>query len=264
VTHSNDRVQRCVDVGSFRLAMECAGQGTPAVVLEAGGMATSAAWDPVWTDITRISLTCRYNRAGLGDSDRSPYPRTVRQMAAELHSLLAYASIAPPYVLVGHSFGVQIIRVFAGTYPGEVAGLVFVDGAHEDLFLRMQPYLTDEGRAAFLASWDAIADHPENLSAARLPEIEEGVRTVGRRLPDVPLTVLGSGHAASWEAIAPAWWPVPEFMRVHLGLCQELANLSKRGRLIVAERSGHAIHGDEPELVVAAIREIVETTRAGS
>jgi pimeloyl-ACP methyl ester carboxylesterase len=155
---------RLIDVGGFRLAIECAGTGTPTIVLEAGGMATSAAWDRLWPFVAGLSRACRYDRAGLGNSDRSPHPRTVRQMAAELRALLVRAKLSPPYVMVGHSFGVQIVRVFAGIYSAEIAGLVFVDGAHEDLFLRMEPYLSEEGREAFLASWDAIPNHPEDLT----------------------------------------------------------------------------------------------------
>ena len=256
-------IRRLVGVGGFRLAVECAGHGTPAIVLEAGGMATSAAWDRVWPAIAGISQACRYDRAGLGNSDRSPHPRTVRQTVSELHALLAHTAIPPPYLLVGHSFGVQIVRVFAGTYPDEVAGLVFVDGAHEDLFRHMEPYLTEEGKAAFIASWDAIPNHPEDLSYARLPEIEDGVRTIGRQLPDVPLIVLGSGNAEAWQAIAPDWWPVHHFMPVSLALHRDLATLSSRGRLIVAERSGHAIQDDEPELVVDAVREVIQLARSG-
>jgi pimeloyl-ACP methyl ester carboxylesterase len=253
---------RLVDIGGFRLAVECGGEGVPAIVLEAGGACTSAAWDSVWSAIRALSRSCRYDRAGLGRSERSPHPRTVRQMVAELHQLLVETEVAPPYILVGHSFGVPIIRVFAGTYPSEVAGLVFVDPAQEDLELRMTPYLSEDGLHQLRAQWDAMPDNPENVSYARLAEIEEGLRTVGRRLPGVPLTVLVSQDAGAWAGNNPPWWPLRDFLRVSLEMGHDLARLSPLGKLVVAERSGHWIQNDEPHLVIEAIRQILDMTRS--
>ncbi|MCC6178453.1 MAG: alpha/beta hydrolase [Chloroflexi bacterium] len=257
------KATRLVDLGGFQLAIEGGGHGFPSIVLEAGGACTSTAWDPVWPAIQRISRVCRYDRAGLGNSDSSPHPRTVRQMVVELRDMLVRADVQPPYVLVGHSFGVQIIRVFAGTYPSDVAGLVFVDAAQEDLERRMTPYLSEEGLRKLRAQWDAILDNPENVSYARLPEIQDGVRTIGRQLPDVPLIVLVSQNAAAWQANNVPWWPVGDFLRVSLELAQDLAGLSSRGKLVVAERSGHWIQNDEPHLVIDSVQQIVELLRSG-
>jgi len=162
---------------------------------------------------------------------------------------------------VGHSFGSQIVRVFAGTYLTEIAGLVLVDGAQEDLGQRMRPFLSEEGWRAFRASWDAYPS-PEDVTLARLPDMEDGLRTVGRALPDVPLVVLRGTSRAAWEAAGtPPWWPLAEALRVMREVSVEEARLTSQGRVVQAERSGHMVHHDQPELVVEAIRQVLEVVR---
>jgi len=82
--------------------------------------------------IARFARVCSYDRAGHGWSDPGPAPRTMRQVAYELHTALANLNIKPPYVLVGHSLGGLRVRIFASQYPKEVVGMVLVDSAHED------------------------------------------------------------------------------------------------------------------------------------
>jgi pimeloyl-ACP methyl ester carboxylesterase len=158
------------------------------------------------------------------------------------------------------------VRVFAGTYPAEVAGLVFVDGAQEELEERMVPFLTEEGRRLWRQGWDddLAAGNPEGVAYARLPEAQEGLRAEGRRLPDVPLVVLTAGNRSARERLGLDWVPVDAFLRVTRKIDEETAALSPRGRQVVAQRSGHFVHHDEPTLVVAAIEEVVRAARAGA
>jgi pimeloyl-ACP methyl ester carboxylesterase len=249
-----------VDVSDFRLYLECMGAGTPTLVFEAPHGGTAAAWDPIWQSAVTLSRACRYDRAGLGRSERSPAPRTIGQLAVELDQLLVSAAVPAPYVLVGHSSGAMIARVFAGRFPHKTAGLVLVDPATEDLGVRMMPFLSEKGQRAFRESWDN-PDDPEGLSYARLEEFEADARTFGRRLPDVPLVVLSSRKQEYWASIAPPWWPIEHFMRIGLELHAELARLVPQGTLILAECSGHFIHHDEPELVLDTIRRVLAAAR---
>ena len=118
--------------------LDCAGKGRPAVVLIAGGGDFSFDWGLVQPDVSRFTRACSYDRAGLAWSDPGPIPRTMRQEAYELHTLMEAARIKAPYVLVGHSIGGLIARVYAGMYPDEVAGMVLVDPTHEDTTLMYQ------------------------------------------------------------------------------------------------------------------------------
>jgi alpha/beta hydrolase fold len=106
-----------VDVGGERLHIDCVGEGSPTVVLESGLGGSSLDWRLVQPELGKTTRVCAYDRAGMGWSDPSPQPRTPRQIADELHTLLTHAGIAGPYVLVGHSLGGKNVRLFALTHP---------------------------------------------------------------------------------------------------------------------------------------------------
>ena len=126
---------RVIDVGGWRLHLDCAGEpraGQPTVILEAGIGDFSVEWSLVQPKVSRFARVCSYDRAGNGWSDIGPHPRTFRQIVYELHTLLAAAGENPPYVLVGHSYGGWLVRMFQATYPNQVAGMVLVDAGAED------------------------------------------------------------------------------------------------------------------------------------
>ena len=121
-----------VDVGGYKLHILCQGQGTPTVVMEAGLGDFSPVWTLVQPPVAEFARVCVYDRAGMGWSQRSPRPRTAAAVVEELHTLLGNARIAGPYILVGHSLGGMFVRLYAYTYPADVAGMVLVDSSHED------------------------------------------------------------------------------------------------------------------------------------
>jgi pimeloyl-ACP methyl ester carboxylesterase len=98
--------------------------------------------------VAGFTRVCTYGRAGLGWSERGPKPRTAANIVAELRALLAGAGVGPPYVLVGHSAGGLYALLLAHTYPDEVAGMVLVDAAHEDLDVRPPESLVKMGKRA--------------------------------------------------------------------------------------------------------------------
>src|SRR5262245_8132267 len=111
-----------VDIGGRDLFLHCTGEGSPAVILEAGFGDTSGIWDKVQPEVARTTRVCSYDRAGLGQSDPPPTEvRTFEEVVADLHTLLTTAGVPPPYVLVGNSIGGLFIRLYAGTYPEETA-----------------------------------------------------------------------------------------------------------------------------------------------
>ncbi len=129
---------KLVDVGGFRLHLNCTGKSGPTVVLIAGAGDFSFDWGLVQPDVSRFTCVCSYDRAGLAWSDPGPTPRTMGQDASELHTLLKAARVEAPYVLVGHSIGGLIARVYAEQYADDVAGMVLVDSTHEDTTLVYQ------------------------------------------------------------------------------------------------------------------------------
>src|SRR6478752_195841 len=116
-----------VDVGGHRLHLNCTGSGSPTVVLEPGGGASSS--DVAWIApvVARDTTVCVYDRPGRGWSDAADNPQDGDQIAADLHTLLDRAHIPGPYVLAGHSFGGLYVLSFAAQFPDQVAGLVLLD-----------------------------------------------------------------------------------------------------------------------------------------
>ncbi len=177
-----------VDVGGYRLHIDCQGNGSPTVVLEAGLSETSLMWALVQPQIATMTRVCAYDRAGLGWSDASPKPRTAEIMVDELHTLLKNANIQGPYVMVGHSTGGMLVRYYTHAYPAEVVGMVLVDAQHEEQFLRLSEarqqtvkqsfaqadqslplfrVLTTTGIGALVPPIAAMTDNPKLPSPAR-------------------------------------------------------------------------------------------------
>jgi pimeloyl-ACP methyl ester carboxylesterase len=188
-------------------------------------------------------------------------------VVADLHALLRAAGVPGPYVLVGHSLGGLFVRLYASTYPDEVAGLVLVDSSHEDQFARLQALLTPE-------QWATV----ERMALARLelpgyPELEwvdfeasfDQLRraAAARPLRPLPLVVLSRGRAPE-AAEAPEGFP-PETVAAQERLWQDLqaglAALTPGARHVVAAESGHYVQLQQPDLVTAAVREVVEAVR---
>ena len=152
---------RLIDVGGHQLRLDCAGSGSPTVVLEpgAGGTSASMGWvAPAVADQTRV---CVYDRAGRGGSEPADSVQDGARIATDLHTLLHRAGVPGPYVLAGHSFGGLYVRIFAAHYPDEVAGLVLLDStASAEPALPVVPSTGDgstdgAGRFATLASLSA-------------------------------------------------------------------------------------------------------------
>jgi pimeloyl-ACP methyl ester carboxylesterase len=118
-----------VDVGGYRLHINCVGQVSPTVLLDAGSGGFSAQWVRVQQEVSGTTRVCAYDRAGMGWSEMGPDPRDAKQITGELHTLLSKAGIEGPYVLVGHSFGGMYMQTYANRYPDEVAGVALVDSS---------------------------------------------------------------------------------------------------------------------------------------
>lgn len=100
--------------------------------MEGGNGQPGLTWAAVQPEVARFARVCTYDRAGLGWSEPSPKPRTAGNTVAELHTLLGRAGVEPPYVLVGHSMGGGLVRLYAHEHPDQVVGLALVDPLHEE------------------------------------------------------------------------------------------------------------------------------------
>lgn len=238
-----------VDVGGYRLYVRCMGQGSPTVVFDAGLGEDLTSWDQVQPAVARFTQACAYDRANIAPSDNRPGSIKVSapQIATELHSLLANAQLPGPYILVGHSLGGLFMQMFACQYPKEVAGMVLVDSTHPEQAKRLAaalgPAFSSEASQGFPVEgigYDDVLAMQAQVDAAR------------SRFPQVPLIVLvRSRYTAS------AHWTAEQYMQAWMSLQSDLSQLSSRGRLVVAQNSGHFIQNDRPDLVIASIHEIL-------
>jgi pimeloyl-ACP methyl ester carboxylesterase len=229
--------------------------------MEAGlGDSGPSTWEPIFAQVSAMSRTLVYDRAGLGGSTPGPEPRTSEQIVTELRTLLAAIAFEPPYIVVGHSIAGVHMRVFASRFPEEIAGLVFVDASHEHYFTEWQARFpeifagwqreNDSRLAAFpgaLAEWKGMqALLPAFGMPVPLPDVPAAVLT-GLRL-DPPSGI----YTAEFNTAANEWW-----FDAH----EMLTGSLPRGTHVASDRSGHYIHHDEPELVIEAIRQVLAAAR---
>jgi pimeloyl-ACP methyl ester carboxylesterase len=239
---------RLVDIGGGRsLYLNCVGSGSPTVILEAGFGGTTNNWSAVQDPLGRTTRTCAYDRAGLGNSLPIPGVHDAGHEIADLQSLLQRAKVAPPYVLVGHSYGGLLARLYARAHPQETAGIVLVDAMVRDQDRRMHRL------------WRAVPASPPVQDGVDL-RAGEALDAKGRALPDVPLAVVTAGVADPQiparvrPALEAAWARMQD----------ELAAMSPDRLHVVAARSSHFVQSyadGQPGVVIKAVRAVVDAAR---
>lgn len=274
---------RLVDIGGRHLHLACLGSGPgPTVLIEQGAGSPSITWWPVQARVANFARVCTYDRAGYLWSDPAPPGRSLVDRVADLRALLERAELAPPYVLVAHSFGGFLARAYARAHPEEVAGMVLVDSPHESTVLqpafmsylrqgvRIQAVVAGAARLGLVRLFGRrlpmllLPDHPAGYALCARPRHAQlfaddlqsllaawtMLRAPGGlgSLGDRPLSVLTHGIPFPGAAkAAEEGWQEGE---------RKLAALSSNSELVVATRSNHMIYLDEPEVVVEAIRRV--------
>jgi len=234
-----------IDVGGYSLWMRCEGEGEPTVVLEAGLGDDSSTFSAQVPKISTITRVCAYDRAGLGLSDLRPGETITAALAArELTRLLEGAGIQGPIVLVGHSFGGEIIRAFAAEHPAMVAGMVLLDSSSE-----LQAHGT-------FARWFAsLGEVPMEGPYVLTSPPSDGRFTGDERLGSIPLAVVSHD---------PTSGQFPPQVEVEWSRFQSaLATLSTDSVHVIADGAKHYVHADAPDLVNAAIGSVVDAVRTG-
>jgi pimeloyl-ACP methyl ester carboxylesterase len=194
---------RLISVAGFRLHVHALGERRPAVVFDAALGGSSISWTFVHAPVSTFARAIVYDRAGFGWSEAGPLPRTAGRVADELRVLLARAGEPPPYLLVGHSFGGLVMRIFATRYGQDVAGLVLVDPAHPEDWVTPAPKEQARiDRGVRLCRQGAVA---ARLGLTHLVSALVGLGAIGpaRRLADA-ISRGGIGGDVDW-LLAPLW-----------------------------------------------------------
>lgn len=290
-------VGKLVDVGGYRMHIIDAGEGQPTVVMDAGLGHTSPVWSLVAPEVATFTRVVIYDRAGYGWSERGPAPRTSQHIAEELHTLLHNARIAPPYMLVGHSFGGLNMYTYTTQYPQDVAGLILVDAvppmiqarnpvelrqfaSFNRVKFRVLALATRQGiTRAYLRirGSDAAFDFISKLPLAQQPSVLAGMLRKTFQAAAAESQMMGQSVEFANAAPFPSDVPltvlahgIPDMFTRSMPpreaqvaetswqhMQAELAARSPRGSLIVAQQAGHKIHVDQPQLVIDAIRRMV-------
>ncbi|HEY6952843.1 MAG TPA: alpha/beta hydrolase [Bacteroidota bacterium] len=309
---------KLVQVDGHLMQIVCTGEGSPTVVLEAGAGAFSFDWSLVQPEVAKFARVCSYDRAGQAWSELGPQPRTNKQCAYELHTLLRNAGIPGPYVLVGHSAGGYRVRIFQSLYPEEVVGMVLAECGHEnsmffingklvrlrelaqdrpipdvrtsmpdsdrtirpDVLKLIQQQMRAMGDPTIDPPYDKLPpaiqkirlwalSQPEHILADYNPYESEELNALYMThhktefpLGDLPLIVLHR-ELGNFKPI-PGMMTLDQTKKMdeeRVSNNRDLAKLSRNSQHIIAKNSTHDIHLDRPELVIEAIRRIVESVR---
>ncbi len=289
---------RMIDVGGHRLHVRSAGEGDLAVVFEGDEGAWSTHWGRLPEDVSSVTHSVAYDRAGLGWSDAGPPPRDAETVARELHQLLARVAPGVPVVLVGHGTAAHSLRAYAHRYPFETAGIVLVDPLHDGFIDRLQreQLPTATPSPALMRIWSICASfglvrllrtgrstnaalrvterQRATLDALELdPRVRRGAADeivaeaasldyLGRlnESTDIPVRVITSTETLTGTEL-PADFPVSDYNRIWIEESERFLEISKRAERLLVEGSGHQLQLERPEVVLEAILDIIDEAR---
>jgi len=233
--------------GDRGLYVRCTGDGSPTVVMEGGDGDTSASYAFAESRVAQLTRTCVYDRANLGSSDPAEGPRQLSDLVGDLEGLLKSAEIPGPYVLVGTSGGGYITAGFAASNPAEIAGMVFVDTA--------APF--EDPPEEIVAA--TAPDSSENLEQRDYLQVEKDAWAARRQIGTIPVTVITVKFSAA--AINESPFPAErQAMARNVERQSGWLVLSPDAKQVVV-RTGHAVEEEKPDLVIRAVREVVEAAR---
>lgn len=290
---------KLVDIGGRRIQLDCRGAGSPTVVFESWlGSDGSLGWSNVHEEIAKTTRACAYSRAGIMWSDPTDIHQNGKSIAEDLHATLNKAGEFGPYVLVGHSIGGPYIMIYTKYFGKDVAGLVFVDASHPEQEQRLNAAMTNEPElmqlklkigAAF--NWTgivrAVAAHDEKNPnvpdrvdqaikayvstslGAMLKEsdaLNESLAEAGtfRTLGDRPVIVLTAAKPLDEKSLAQMNITAEQgvqFQKIWEQMQDEEASWSSQSQHWIVRDAGHCIQCERPDMVIAAVRSVVEKVR---
>jgi len=256
-----EHVEHMIDLEGCRLHAKVYGEGGPTVVLLNGIRAEQWYWHPIIPALAGITTVVTYDRPGYGKSEIGTAPCHALQAADDLQALLTELDVPKPYVVVGHSYGCRVARLFAANHPIDVGAILLEDGQHPGILEAQRAVLTGDDLAH-------IEQMVATMSATENPRTEFDYIMVSTEqslncgpLPHVPYTVMIAADRAN--SAPPMFSPEGREALIRVGkeLQKELVALVPDGKEVIVEGAGHIIHNDKPEAVVGEISALVEQVR---
>jgi pimeloyl-ACP methyl ester carboxylesterase len=256
-----------VKAGRHRIEANVVGDGSPVVVIEPSFGGSAAEWRAIAETLAAQTTVVTYDRAPYGASSRAADRRTPADIAADLHVVLETLGIAGPIVLVGFSAGGIYVRAYAALHPDQVAGMVLVESSHEgqtpllnEVFswkVKLEELFFHPRVLLSRRSWRGGADRRSMLREWRaFRSVTEADRPLAPgALGDKPLLVLTRADGGPYGGRQWRLWH---------GFHCEQARLSANSRHLLSSHADHALNESDPELVIAAISEVVRSARAGT
>lgn len=245
-----------VKVHDHDMVLYVSGIGKPAVVLEAGLGASHKAWLKVDSAISNTTRVVSYDRPGYLRSDTCSKPRDAITIAKELKEALTKAKIQPPYILAGWSLGGAFVRVFAGMYPNDVAGLVLVDPAPEDVYARYEKehpeLLADD--SAYTRQVIASNRHGEKGELIAFDSSMDQARRSDAQHATPTVLLIAAGKAPGGQDRDPS----NPLNKIWIEELEKWAKKRPNLKYTIIRTSGHHIAGDQPVIVVQAIHELIK------
>ena len=280
-----------IDIGDHKLNIKIKGTGGPLVVFEAGtDGGGSLVWAKVQDEVSKFTTTAAYDRAGILFSERGKNPKTGEAISDELYRLLQKTGQNGPYILVGHSGAGLTLRSFVAKYPQEVLGIILVDASHPDQFNRLKKVfgsMTDRQSPLWIDKFACItgivrmqarnfsftnisptdsiniitrkflprsypAVSEETGNALQVTEEANKITSFG----DIPLIVI-TGTGESRRASFPTLEMAKDYEQVFMEMQKDLLTLSTNSKHILANKSGHYVQLEQPEIVAEAIKNLV-------
>jgi len=294
---------KLIEIGGHKMHVNCTGTGGLPVILEAGTGAFSIDWYLVQEEVAKFATVCSYDRAGHAWSELGPNPRTMKQAVYDLHRLLSTAGLQGPYVMVGHSLGGSLIRVFATEYPNDVAAMVLVDaspdnrplfinGKIESPFDKAKPRpvpcprdeIRDDERVLSKPELEGYKQFREMLGPPkieppfdRLPEAMQKLRLWAMSLPQSNVTdynpygaeealLLFAERIRTEHPLGNK--PLVVLTRKsdekeHIEGEESFQSLSGNSAFAVSDFPVHEIQLEQPHLVAEAIRAVIKAVKTG-
>jgi hypothetical protein len=227
--------------GGRNVYVQCAGSGSPTIILESGDETDHTQWGQVAPSLAERTRTCSYDRLGIGASDKPTGCRQLKNLNGDLEALLRATGEDGPYVLAGTSGGGYLMAGFAYAHPQDVKGMAFVETPHAIIAKEAPPELLQELKC----------DSPMNEERRDYVTVENEVWANRERIGDIPLVVISNDYRADYEN---------EEQRTNVEDQKGWFKLSPQARQVVVT-SGHNVPENEPALVIKEILQVLDATQ---